>query len=80
MFGMLAVFGEFEREMIVARVNAGMARAKTHGTKSGRPIGRPKVSKAVETAVRAELAKGTRNPQDGPDARDWHWHGAEDQE
>ena len=39
MFGMLAVFGEFEREMIVARVNAGMARAKTHGTKSGRTIG-----------------------------------------
>ena len=58
MFGMLAVFGEFEREMIVARVNAGMARAKTHGTKSGRPM-RPKVSKAVESAVRAELGKGT---------------------
>jgi DNA invertase Pin-like site-specific DNA recombinase len=58
MFGMLAVFAEFEREMIVARVNAGMARAKTHGTKSGKPIGRPKVSKAVESAVRAELAKG----------------------
>ena len=45
--------------MIVARVNAGIARAKTHGTKSGRPIGRPKVSKVVENAVRAELAKGT---------------------
>jgi DNA invertase Pin-like site-specific DNA recombinase len=59
MFGMLAVFGEFEREMIVARVNAGMARAKTHGTKSGKPIGRPKISKAVENAARAELAKGT---------------------
>ena len=58
MFGMLAVFGEFEREMIVARVNAGIARAITHGTKSGRPIGRPKISKVVENAVRAELAKG----------------------
>ncbi len=27
MISMLAVFGEFEREMIVARVNAGLARA-----------------------------------------------------
>jgi DNA invertase Pin-like site-specific DNA recombinase len=34
MFGMLGVFSEFEREMIVARVNAGIARAKQHGTKS----------------------------------------------
>ena len=37
MFGMLAVFGEFEREMIVARVNAGLARAKAQGKKLGRP-------------------------------------------
>jgi DNA invertase Pin-like site-specific DNA recombinase len=59
MFGMLAVFGEFEREMIVARVNAGIARAKAKGTKSGKAIGRPKVSNAVENAMRAELAKGT---------------------
>ena len=42
MFGMLAVFGEFEREMIVARVNAGLARARQSGTKSGKAIGRPK--------------------------------------
>lgn len=56
---MLAVFGGFEREMIVARVNAGIARAKTHGTKSGRAIGRPMVSKATEAAIRDELAKGT---------------------
>src|SRR5262247_3445320 len=28
MFGMLSVFSEFEREMIMARVNAGLARAK----------------------------------------------------
>ena len=28
MFGMLGVFSEFERSMIVARVNAGLARAK----------------------------------------------------
>jgi DNA invertase Pin-like site-specific DNA recombinase len=59
MFGMLAVFGEFEREMIVARVNAGIARAKAKGTKSGKAIGRPRVAKDKEAAVRAELDRGT---------------------
>ena len=59
LYQMLGVFGELEREMIVARVNAGMARAKEHGTKSGKAIGRPRVSKAIEAAVRATLAKGT---------------------
>jgi DNA invertase Pin-like site-specific DNA recombinase len=39
MFQMLGVFAELEREMIVARVNAGMARAKVNGTKSGKVIG-----------------------------------------
>jgi DNA invertase Pin-like site-specific DNA recombinase len=32
---------EFERAIIVERVNADIARAKANGTKSGRPIGRP---------------------------------------
>ena len=59
MFQMLGVFAEFERELIVARVNAGMARAKLEGTKSGKAIGRPLVSDAREKAARAELAKGT---------------------
>src|ERR1700693_4920457 len=47
LFQMLGVFAELEREMIVARVNAGMARAKAHGTKSGKAIGRPRVSEAT---------------------------------
>ena len=59
MFGMLAVFGEFERSMIVARVNAGMARAKASGTKSGKAIGRPRISRKIEQRIRDELAKGT---------------------
>lgn len=59
MFGMLAVFGEFEREMIVARVNAGMARAKAKGTRSGKAIGRPKLTSEKEASIRAELARGT---------------------
>ena len=31
MFGMLSVFSEFEREMIVERVRAGIARARAEG-------------------------------------------------
>ena len=43
MFQMMGVFAEFEREMIRERINAGLSRAKEHGTKSGRPIGRPEI-------------------------------------
>jgi Resolvase, N terminal domain len=35
MFGMLGIFAEFEREMLVARVNAGLARAKDALTRDG---------------------------------------------
>ncbi len=57
MFQMLGVFAEFERTMIQARVRAGLARAREHGTKSGRPIGRPPVSPAVEDRIRRERRK-----------------------
>jgi DNA invertase Pin-like site-specific DNA recombinase len=59
LFQMLGVFAELEREMIVARVNAGLARARQHGTKSGKAIGRPRLSMATDADVRAHLAKGT---------------------
>jgi DNA invertase Pin-like site-specific DNA recombinase len=36
MFQMCGVFAEFEKAMIVERVNAGLARAKAHGVKLGR--------------------------------------------
>jgi DNA invertase Pin-like site-specific DNA recombinase len=58
MFGMMGVFAEFERSMIVARVNAGLARAKVHGTKSGKAIGRPRIKARVEQRIREELAAG----------------------
>jgi hypothetical protein len=48
MFGMMGVFAKFERSMIVARVNAGMSRAKVNGTKSGKAIGRPRITRKVE--------------------------------
>jgi len=37
LFGMLAVFAEFERAMIRDRVNAGLTRAKANGKRLGRP-------------------------------------------
>jgi DNA invertase Pin-like site-specific DNA recombinase len=37
MFQMLGVFAEFERSMIVARVHAGLKRARKEGKKLGRP-------------------------------------------
>jgi DNA invertase Pin-like site-specific DNA recombinase len=49
MFGMLGVFAEFERALIRERVMAGLARARKHGTKTGKPFGRPTVD--VETAT-----------------------------
>ncbi len=40
-FTVLAAVGEFERDMTVERIKAGLARVKKYGTKSGNPIGRP---------------------------------------
>ncbi len=53
MFGMLAVFSEFEREMIVSRVNAGLARARAQGKKLGRPGADPKSVELAKDALRA---------------------------
>lgn len=58
MYGMLSVFGEFEREIIVERINAGIARAKASGTRSGRPFGRPKVGGAIEDKIRELRGQG----------------------
>src|ERR1700688_4044138 len=60
MFQMLGVFSEFERAMIQSRVKAGMARIKAGApTKSGKPVGRPTISPAVERAIREHLNVGT---------------------
>ena len=68
LFQMLGVFSEFERSMIQARVNAGMARAKAEQEAGierrdaqGRllkVIGRPRTSDAIEQQIRDELASG----------------------
>lgn len=54
MFGMVGVFAEFERAMIVERVKAGLKRAK----KEGRVGGRPRVSAKIEDKVRRGLTEG----------------------
>jgi DNA invertase Pin-like site-specific DNA recombinase len=69
MFGILGVFAEFEREMIVARVNAGLDRARSALARDGRftskagkvrtRLGRPGAKPEQLEAARAELAKGT---------------------
>ncbi len=55
MFGMLAVFAEFEREMIIARTKAGLARARAAGT----VLGRPKVAGERARQAKAMLDAGT---------------------
>jgi DNA invertase Pin-like site-specific DNA recombinase len=65
---MLGVFSEFERSMIVARVKAGMARAKAEQAKgivrrdaAGRKlkaIGRPRLSLQLEQQIKDQLTTG----------------------
>lgn len=58
MFQMLGVFSEFEAAMIRDRVRSGVARAKRNGTKSGKPIGRPRISKQQEDEALKRLKNG----------------------
>jgi DNA invertase Pin-like site-specific DNA recombinase len=58
MFQMLGVFAEFERSMIVERVRSGLAKAKANGTKSGKPIGRPRVPDYVRAEIRRVYEAG----------------------
>ena len=43
MFTIIAAMAELERDIIGERTAAGLEYARQHGTKSGKPIGRPKV-------------------------------------
>lgn len=58
LYQMLGVFAEFERELIVARANAGIARARASGTRSGKSIGRPKGSDFDHEKISAALRRG----------------------
>ena len=54
MFRTRGAFAEFEREMIVERVKAGLKRARAEG----KTLGRPRVGPAVEAKVLALRRKG----------------------
>jgi len=43
MFNVIGSLAEFERDLLIERVNAGIEHAREYGTKSGKAIGRPKV-------------------------------------
>ncbi|MBK6728378.1 MAG: recombinase family protein [Xanthomonadales bacterium] len=51
---MAAVFAEFERDIIVERVNAGLATARAKGVR----LGRPQVADKVEARIRKLRAEG----------------------
>lgn len=53
LFGMMGVFAEFERAMIVERTKAGMARAKAQGKAIGRP--------EIDAETRRRIFERTRN-------------------
>lgn len=53
MFQMAGVFAEFERAMIVARVNAGLATARAKGRKLGRPRTADRKTDAIREALEA---------------------------
>jgi DNA invertase Pin-like site-specific DNA recombinase len=55
MLSMCGVFAEFERSIIVERINAGLARARSEG----KQLGRPRVDDGTESEIRKMLAKGT---------------------
>ncbi|MDQ7251643.1 recombinase family protein [Dongia sedimenti] len=56
MLQMCGVFAEFERNMIVDRVHAGIARARAEG----KQLGRPKIARKTEAAIRASLKRKNR--------------------
>jgi DNA invertase Pin-like site-specific DNA recombinase len=55
LLAMLAAVAELERDMIVERTQAGLARARAEGTKLGRPA---KTSDVERIAIRAALSAG----------------------
>jgi DNA invertase Pin-like site-specific DNA recombinase len=58
MIGMLGIFSEFKREMIVARVKAGLARARETIARDVKRLGRPSADPKKIEAARCALAKG----------------------
>lgn len=58
MLNMLATLAEYERELILERVNAGIAAAKQKGTRFGRPVSDPAIIAEKLAIVEDARAKG----------------------
>jgi DNA invertase Pin-like site-specific DNA recombinase len=59
LFTMLSLFGELERAMLIERVNAGLARARSQGKK----LGRPPLDADVTTRIRTMADAGRSQVQ-----------------
>lgn len=58
LFHITGAFSEFERGLIQERVRAGIKRAKDSGTKSGLPIGRPKLDDKLRDKIKRLRQEG----------------------
>ena len=63
MVQLLAAFAEFERAQIRERVVAGVRHAKRAGTRSGKPIGRPRTAEQRRPSIERLLAQGVPLPE-----------------
>lgn len=63
MVQLLAAFAEFERAQIRERVTAGLKHAKRHGTRSGKPVGRPATSAERAPRIASLAARGLSLPE-----------------
>jgi len=59
---MLGVFAEYERELIVSRTNAGLARAKRQGKILGRPAGSKDKKRRRKSGYINRWAKASKKP------------------
>src|SRR5438034_1337756 len=57
MAGLLAVFAEFEREILRERVRAGLAQARQNGKRLGRPLTAARKADQIRKLYRASVSK-----------------------
>ena len=55
---LLAWMGQQERQMLRRRIKAGMDKAKALGTRSGAPIGRPRITAEQQSSIRSLRREG----------------------
>jgi DNA invertase Pin-like site-specific DNA recombinase len=70
MLNMLATLAEYERELIVERVNAGIAAARQNGTRFGRPVSDPAVI-ADKLAIAQDARSKGRTAEDAARLVGW---------